>query len=155
MIRNNKVIMPKSQNPFEKNSWYFRNSLVRANYTNMTKGIYMNTEYLEKFFRNLLLGESNELKNRYVHIRAQNLPVNDEKFENTGKNLPVNKTQRQLLELLLENPSLTYDELAEKLSKTRETVRTNLRQLEEKQLIKRVGADKNGHWEIRIQRQFS
>ncbi len=55
--------------PFEKNSWYFRNALVRANYTNMTKGIYMNTEYLEKFFRNLLLGESNELKNRYVHIR--------------------------------------------------------------------------------------
>lgn len=49
--------MPKSQNPFEKNSWYFRNSLVRANYTNMTKGIYMNTEYLEKFFRYLLLGE--------------------------------------------------------------------------------------------------
>ncbi len=43
--------------PFEKNSWYFRNSLVRANYTNMTKGIYMNTEYLEKFFRYLLLGE--------------------------------------------------------------------------------------------------
>ncbi|MBS7310582.1 MAG: Fic family protein [Treponema sp.] len=38
--------------PFEKNSWYFRNALVRANYTNMNKGIYMNTEYLEKFFRN-------------------------------------------------------------------------------------------------------
>ena len=29
----------------------------------------MNTEYLEKFFRNLLLGESNELKNRYCHIK--------------------------------------------------------------------------------------
>ncbi|MBP5588716.1 MAG: hypothetical protein J6X37_08350 [Treponema sp.] len=55
--------------PFEKNSWYFRNALVRANYTNMTKGIYMNTEYLEKFFRNLLLGENNELKNRYCHIK--------------------------------------------------------------------------------------
>lgn len=55
--------------PFEKNSWYFRNALVRANYTNMNKGIYMNTEYLEKFFRNLLLGESNELRNRYCHIK--------------------------------------------------------------------------------------
>ena len=29
----------------------------------------MNTEYLEKFFRNLLLGEANELKNRYCHIK--------------------------------------------------------------------------------------
>lgn len=55
--------------PFAKHSWYFRNTLVRANYTNMNKGIYMNTEYLEKFFRNLLLGEANELKNRYCHIK--------------------------------------------------------------------------------------
>ena len=35
----------------------------------MSKGIYMNTAYLEKFFRNLILDESNELKNRYLHIR--------------------------------------------------------------------------------------
>ena len=74
----------------------------------------MNAEYLEKFFRNLLLEEKNELKNRYCHIRAQNLPVNDAKTENTGKNLPVNKTQRVRLELLLENNRYTYDELAVK-----------------------------------------
>lgn len=61
--------------PFEKHSWYFRNALVRANYTNMTKGIYMNTKYLEKFFRNLLLNEKNELKNRYVHIRYNENPA--------------------------------------------------------------------------------
>ena len=53
---------------FAKSSWYFRNALARANYTNMQKGIYMNTEYLEKFFRNILLDENNELKNRYTHI---------------------------------------------------------------------------------------
>ena len=122
--------------PFEKNSWYFRNALVRANYTNMNKGIYMNTEYLEKFFRNLLLGESNELKNRYCHIRAQNLPVN--------------KTQRTLLELLLENNRYTYDELAAKINKTRETVRANLRALEKMNLVTRDGADKNGFWIVHI-----
>ena len=61
--------------PFEKHSWYFRNALVRANYTNMTKGIYMNTKYLEKFFRNLLLNEKNELKNRYVDIRYNENPA--------------------------------------------------------------------------------
>lgn len=55
--------------PFEENSWYFRNALVRANYTNVQKGVYMNAEYLEKFFRNLMLGEENELKNRLCHIR--------------------------------------------------------------------------------------
>ena len=34
----------------------------------MTKGIYMNTEYLEKFFRNMLLGEKNELKNQDLDV---------------------------------------------------------------------------------------
>ena len=53
---------------FAENSWYFRNALVRANYTNVQKDIYETTEYLELFLRNLLLGEKNELKNRYLHI---------------------------------------------------------------------------------------
>ena len=131
--------------PFEKNSWYFRNALVRANYTNMNKGIYMNTEFLERFFRNLLMGEHNELKNRYCHIRAENLPVNN---NNLPVNLPVNKTQKMILDLLKINPKYTYDELAEKSGKTRETVRVNLRKLEELGLISRVGADKNGYWKI-------
>ena len=133
--------------PFEKNSWYFRNALVRANYTNMNKAIYMNTEFLERFFRNLLMGEHNELKNRYCHIRAENLPVNN---KNLPVNLPVNKTQKVILDLLKINPKYTYDELAEKSGKTRETVRVNLRKLEELELISRVGADKNGHWKIKL-----
>lgn len=55
---------------FAKNSWYFRNALVRANYTNLKENIHETTEYLEMFIRNLLLGEKNELKNRYLHIRS-------------------------------------------------------------------------------------
>ncbi|MBQ1697580.1 MAG: Fic family protein, partial [Bacteroidales bacterium] len=54
---------------FAANSWYFRNALVRANFQNLQKGISYAPEYLEKFFRNLLLGEENDLKNRYLHIR--------------------------------------------------------------------------------------
>ena len=53
---------------FAENSWYFRNSLVRANYNDLSNGIRETTEYLELFLRNLLLGETNELKNRYLHI---------------------------------------------------------------------------------------
>lgn len=53
---------------FAENAWYFRNALVRANYTNLQKGIYETTEYLEVFLRNLLLNEKNELYNRSLHI---------------------------------------------------------------------------------------
>ena len=53
---------------FAENAWYFRNALVRANYTNLQKGIHETTEYLEVFLRNLLLNEKNELQNRNLHI---------------------------------------------------------------------------------------
>lgn len=53
---------------FAENAWYFRNALVRANYTNLQKGIHETTEYLEVFLKNLLLNEENELHNRNLHI---------------------------------------------------------------------------------------
>lgn len=53
---------------FEQNSWYFRNALVRANYRNVTKGVNYEPLFLVRFFRNLLLGENNVLKNRYMII---------------------------------------------------------------------------------------
>ena len=53
---------------FADHSWYFRNALVRANYRNAVKGIDYTPVYLERFFRNLLLGEQWDLRNRYLHI---------------------------------------------------------------------------------------
>ncbi len=53
---------------FEKHSWYFRNALVRANYSNRKTGVERDFTYLEKFLRNLLMGERHELRNRYLRI---------------------------------------------------------------------------------------
>lgn len=53
---------------FAKDSWYFRNALVRANYNDLQNGVHATTVYLEKFFENLLYNGNNELKNRYLHI---------------------------------------------------------------------------------------
>ena len=63
---------------FAENAWYFRNALVRANYTNLQKGIHETTEYLEVFLRNLLLNEKNELHNRNLHISGL---LNDTKVD--------------------------------------------------------------------------
>lgn len=57
-----------SNDMFEKHAWYFRNALVRANYSDPIQGIDETTEYLELFLRNLLLGEHNSLSNRIMHI---------------------------------------------------------------------------------------
>ena len=53
-----------NNNMFAQHAWYFRNALVRANYNDFKNNIYATNEYLERFFRNLLLGESNILKNK-------------------------------------------------------------------------------------------
>jgi fido (protein-threonine AMPylation protein) len=64
---------------FAKHSWYFRNALVRANYNDYRNKVYATSEYLMRFFGNLLLGENNELKNRHLRIIiGKNTPVNIE-----------------------------------------------------------------------------
>ena len=55
---------------FAENAWYFRNSLVRANYNDLKNGIHETTEFLELFLRNLLLNENHPLHNRTLHISS-------------------------------------------------------------------------------------
>ena len=71
---------------FAENAWYFRNALVRANYTNLQKGIHETTEYLEVFLRNLLLNEKNELHNRNLHISGL---LNKEKVDIQGAKVDI------------------------------------------------------------------
>ena len=134
---------------FAENSWYFRNALVRANYTNIKEGIYETTEFLEKFLRNLLLGEKHELHNREMHIRGEFLlghaaPIND------PINDPIKFDEREsrIIELLREDPSLTRAGMAEQLGCSDSTVKRILQNLVDKGAIKRIGSNKKGEWII-------
>ena len=69
---------------FAENAWYFRNALVRANYSNLPRGVHSTYVFLERFFENLLLGGTNELKSRYLHIP---LPTPDSRL------VPVQREQ--------------------------------------------------------------
>lgn len=53
---------------FKDNSLYFRNALVRANYTNYAKGIKETKKYLIKFYENLLFNKNNKLINNELYI---------------------------------------------------------------------------------------
>lgn len=82
-----------SNDIFAKNSWYFRNALVRANYVNLQKGIDKNPEFLEKFFRNMLMGEHNELKNRFMHLnfKSKKTIIDIEKPTIDGEKATINQ----------------------------------------------------------------
>ena len=49
---------------FKEKSVYFRNALVRSNYTNEEKDIYPTYEYLIKFFENLLTDKNHKLSSK-------------------------------------------------------------------------------------------
>ncbi len=87
---------------FAENAWYFRNALVRANYTNLQKGIHETTEYLEVFLKNLLLNEKNELHNRNLHISGlldkEKVDIGDDKV-----NVENEKVDIQTLKVDIEN----------------------------------------------------
>lgn len=67
---------------FSKYSFYFRNALVRSNYTNLIKGITANNIGLNKFFSSLLFNESITLRNRDLIIEQQ-CQEKDEEARNT------------------------------------------------------------------------
>jgi predicted HTH transcriptional regulator len=44
--------------------------------------------------------------------------------------------------------NVTYDRLAKTLKKDRSTIRRNIQKLKQLDIIKRIGPDKSGHWQI-------
>ena len=87
---------------FAENAWYFRNALVRANYTNLQKGIHETTEYLEAFLRNLLLNEKNELHNRNLHISRL---LNEEKVDIENGKVDIQDEEVDIESVLSEKSS--------------------------------------------------
>jgi hypothetical protein len=53
---------------FKDRSVYFRNALVRSNYSNPFKKISSSEKYLLKFYENLLLGAEHNLKSKDLII---------------------------------------------------------------------------------------
>lgn len=122
---------------FSEHSWYFRNALVRANYEDLSRGIYKTETFLIRFLSNLLLKENHSLKNREMHIhfsdtvKARNDTVNDTVFS-----------------LIKQKKDITATEIGERLGMSLSTVRRKIKELKEQKVIERVGSDKTGYWKI-------
>ena len=120
---------------FAKNAWYFRNSLVRANYTNVSKNIFEDFSYLVKFLRNLLLGEKHPLKNRDLHV-SKVIPELSETKES------------KILNLIKSDPYITTEELSSSLHVSIRTIKNIIKPLVDKNVIKRVNGKRYGYWLI-------
>lgn len=58
------------------------------------------------------------------------------------------KTREKIVRLIQEDPTITTDQLAESLEVSVKGVEWQLNSLKRDNVIKRVGPDKGGHWEV-------
>lgn len=143
--------IPATNEMFKEHSWYFRNALVRASYKGLN--IYPTTEFVEKFLRNVILGEKNELRNRDMLIGAS-LPMSMPK----RTTIPNSKSQIDTLNCTLEelavltaienNPKITQTEIAKSIKKSASTVKRITSTLVEKGILIRRNGRRNGWWKI-------
>ena len=122
---------------FAEYSWYFRNTLVRANYEDLSKGIHKTEKYLILFLSNLLFGKNHSLKNREMHV----------KYIDTVKTIndTVNDTVFNLIE---QNNMITSTEISQQLKISLSTTKRKIKELKESGKIERIGSDKTGRWKI-------
>ena len=140
-----------TNNMFVENSWYFRNALVRANYADYGQNVKRDWSYLETFFRNLLLGEKNELKSRYLLIGLKRSKDLAEKTVGCQKKVVrkgCQKTVDRLAELIKTQPHLTQIGMSAALGISRQAVQKHLANLKKAGRLRRVGPDKGGHWVV-------
>ena len=139
---------------FEKNSWYFRNALVRANYNNLQKGVHSTTKFLEMFFGNLLLDTEYDLKNRIMHVDY----VEPDNSQSANTEIPkcqfgtldCTLEELALLELIAKNPSAKQQELADASGKSLRTIKRIMKSLQDKNYICRESGKRYGKWEVLV-----
>ena len=143
-----------NNNAFEKNSWFFRNALVRANYNNLQKGVHSTTKFLEMFFENFLLGAHHELKNRYMHIdymTADNSQrISPKASKSQFDTLDCTLEELAVLELIAKNPSIKQREIGDAAGKSVSTVKRIMKSLQKKNYIRREGGKRYGKWELSV-----
>ncbi len=75
-------------------------------------------------------------------------PDNSEEMENKSSLKSSLKSSQKILELISVSPSITISEIADRLGMTTRGVDKNIKRLKEQGVIRRVGPDKGGHWEV-------
>ena len=67
---------------------------------------------------------------------------------NVATNVDINKTEKDIMEIILREPRATYGVIAKKIEKTPKTVERNLSKLKEKGYVIRQGSKKSGWWKV-------
>ena len=136
---------------FKRHSWYFRNALVRASY----KGLHVSptTEFLEKFLRNVILGEKNELRNREMLVgvnivKPEVQSVTKDAPKSQFDTLNCSLEEMAVIKVIEDTPKITQAQIAKVINKSVSTVKRITTSLVAKGILIRRNGRRNGWWEI-------
>lgn len=74
--------------------------------------------------------------------------IENEKKVTVKVSVKVTVNQQKILNAIKENPFVTQEELVQIVGIAKKNIVNNMNKLQENGIIKRIGADKNGRWEI-------
>lgn len=105
------------------------------------RSIVPDLSYLEKFLRNLVLDEKNELKNRFLHFGFKA----EDNSGSKSKNCTLNCTLEELaaLRFLKRNPKPTQEQVAKHLGRSERTIKSMTVRLFEWTVIDKLGVSRN------------
>ena len=83
---------------------------------------------------------------KYAENHTESDQKTTEEIESNQKSMQ--KSMQKIIELIAITPDITLSEIANRLGMTRNGVDKNIRKLKDQGIIRRVGPDKGGHWEI-------
>ena len=61
----------------------------------------------------------------------------------------LNKTQRKIIDIILENSKVTQSEIAEQLNISISAVKKSMKEMVNTGILVRIGANKGGYWEVK------
>ena len=111
-------------------------------------------ENQKEYYNALGVSDSNANSTKFIEFMLSLILNTIEEIIETEKKVTVKVTQKvtvnqqKILNLIKENPFITQEELSKNIGIARKSIISNMKKLQENGLIKRIGADKNGYWQV-------
>lgn len=112
--------------------------------------------FIEKWGRGISLilskeptAEFKEVGNHFIVVFKRKSTASAEKAIGKTVEKTVEKTKEKIIALIKEKPTITQHELKVRIGLTRRGIEWNLKKLKEEGVLRRIGSDRGGYWQVK------
>lgn len=111
-------------------------------------------ENQKEYYNALGVSDKSANSTKFIEFMLSIILTTIEEIIATEKKVTVKVTQKvtvnqkKIIKVIKENPNITQEKLAEIIGISRKSIIANMKHLQENGFIKRIGADKNGYWQV-------